>query len=88
MYLEDKSFVGFVSFLYGNNSNLCTFFSGGHESLSILFVLDEFDLFVHHKNQTLLYNLFDVSQSAQTPICVVGLSCRLVSVSSEYSLDL
>ncbi|KXJ27989.1 origin recognition complex subunit 4 [Exaiptasia diaphana] len=51
--------------------------SGGHESQSILFVLDEFDLFVHHKNQTLLYNLFDVSQSAQTPICVIGLTCRL-----------
>ncbi|EDO42930.1 predicted protein [Nematostella vectensis] len=49
----------------------------GHASQSILFILDEFDLFVHHKNQTLLYNLFDVSQSAQTPVCVVGLSCRL-----------
>ncbi|KAK3753290.1 hypothetical protein QZH41_015229, partial [Actinostola sp. cb2023] len=51
--------------------------SGDHESQSILFVLDEFDLFVHHKNQSLLYNLFDVSQSAQTPICVIGLTCRL-----------
>lgn len=44
----------------------------------MLFVLDEFDLFAHHKNQTLLYNLFDVSQSAQTPVAVVGLTCRLV----------
>lgn len=43
----------------------------------VLFLLDEFDLFVHHKNQTLLYNLFDVSQSAQAPIAVVGLTCRL-----------
>ena len=51
---------------------------GGLESLSILFILDEFDLFTNHKNQALLYNLFDVSQSAQTPICVVGLTCRLV----------
>uniref|UniRef100_A0A8C2XQM4 Origin recognition complex subunit 4 n=1 Tax=Cyclopterus lumpus TaxID=8103 RepID=A0A8C2XQM4_CYCLU len=42
-----------------------------------LFVLDEFDLFAHHKNQTLLYNLLDVSQSAQAPIAVVGLTCRL-----------
>ncbi|NXU39113.1 ORC4 protein, partial [Drymodes brunneopygia] len=42
----------------------------------ILFVLDEFDLFVHHKNQTLLYNLFDISQSAQTPVTVIGLTCR------------
>ncbi|XP_053119436.1 origin recognition complex subunit 4 isoform X2 [Hemicordylus capensis] len=46
-------------------------------SCPVLFILDEFDLFVHHKNQTLLYNLFDISQSAQTPIAVVGLTCRL-----------
>lgn len=46
-------------------------------SRPILFILDEFDLFTHHKNQTLLYNLFDISQSAQTPIAVFGLTCRL-----------
>ncbi|XP_022045000.2 origin recognition complex subunit 4 [Acanthochromis polyacanthus] len=46
-------------------------------SRPVLFVLDEFDLFAHHKNQTLLYNLFDVSQSAQTPVAVVGVTCRL-----------
>lgn len=41
-------------------------------SKSIIFVIEEFDLFCSHHNQTLLYNLFDVSQSAQTPICVLG----------------
>ncbi|KAG7259754.1 hypothetical protein CRUP_004329 [Coryphaenoides rupestris] len=46
-------------------------------SRPVVFVLDEFDLFAHHKNQTLLYNLLDVSQSAQTPVAVVGLTCRL-----------
>ncbi|XP_030064922.1 origin recognition complex subunit 4 isoform X2 [Microcaecilia unicolor] len=46
-------------------------------SCPVLFILDEFDLFAHHKNQTLLYNLFDISQSAQTPVVVIGLSCRL-----------
>ncbi|XP_067022286.1 origin recognition complex subunit 4-like [Acropora muricata] len=51
--------------------------SGGQESQSVLFILDEFDLFTNHRNQSLLYNLFDVSQSAQAPICVVGLTCRL-----------
>ncbi|XP_069717798.1 origin recognition complex subunit 4 isoform X2 [Phaenicophaeus curvirostris] len=45
-------------------------------SCPVLFVLDEFDLFVHHKNQALIYNLFDVSQSAQTPVTVIGLTCR------------
>lgn len=51
--------------------------SGDQSSKPILFLLDEFDLFAHHKNQTLLYNLFDVAQSAQAPICVVGITCRL-----------
>lgn len=57
-------------------------FSAGDRSSSrpVLFILDEFDLFAHHKNQTLLYNLFDVSQSAQAPIAVVGVTCRLVSL--------
>ena len=51
---------------------------GGEQSKSVVFVLDEFDLFAQHHNQTLLYNLFDVAQSAQAPICVVGLTTRLV----------
>lgn len=61
-------------------SSLLFVFTGGQESQSVLFILDEFDLFTNHKNQSLLYNLFDVSQSAQTPICVIGLTCRLVSL--------
>ncbi|XP_071535728.1 origin recognition complex subunit 4 isoform X3 [Panulirus ornatus] len=40
--------------------------SGSKEtSKPVIFILDEFDLFCHHRNQTLLYNLFDVAQSAQ-----------------------
>lgn len=50
--------------------------SGSKESKSILFVLDNFDLFCTHKNQTLLYNLFDIAQSKQSPICIIGMSCR------------
>ncbi|KAL6069984.1 hypothetical protein STEG23_001493, partial [Scotinomys teguina] len=46
-------------------------------SCPVIFILDEFHLFAHHKNQTLLYNLFDISQSAQTPVAVIGLTCRL-----------
>ncbi|XP_041487329.1 origin recognition complex subunit 4 isoform X2 [Microtus oregoni] len=46
-------------------------------SCPVIFILDEFDLFAHQKNQTLLYNLFDISQSAQTPVAVIGLTCRL-----------
>ncbi|GFO48373.1 origin recognition complex subunit 4 [Plakobranchus ocellatus] len=50
---------------------------GNQNSKPILFVLEEFDLFAQHKNQTLLYNLFDISQSAQAPVCVIGVTCRL-----------
>ncbi|KAK2577230.1 hypothetical protein KPH14_003376 [Odynerus spinipes] len=46
-------------------------------SKPVIFILDEFDLFCTHHNQTLLYNLFDVAQSAQAPICVLGITCRL-----------
>lgn len=46
-------------------------------SCPVIFILDEFDLFAHHKNQTLLYNLLDISQSAQTPVVIIGLTCRL-----------
>lgn len=42
-------------------------------SKSVVFIIDEFDLFCSHHNQTMLYNLFDISQSAQAPICIIGL---------------
>lgn len=45
-------------------------------SKSVIFILKEFDLFCVHGNQTLIYNLFDVAQSAQAPICVIGLTRR------------
>lgn len=51
--------------------------SGNKKSKSVIFILEEFDLFCAHHNQTLLYNLFDVSQSAQAPLCVLGTTCRL-----------
>ena len=47
------------------------------ESTPILFILDEFDLFAQHKNQTLLYNLFDIVQAGLTPMAVVGVTCRI-----------
>ncbi|XP_070655870.1 origin recognition complex subunit 4 isoform X3 [Bos indicus] len=54
-------------------------------SCPVIFILDEFDLFAHHKNQTLLYNLLDISQSAQTPVVIIGLTCRL-SLSEDRSV--
>ncbi|KAI9821217.1 MAG: hypothetical protein M1827_003951 [Pycnora praestabilis] len=44
---------------------------------SVLFVMDEFDLFASHPRQTLLYNLFDIAQSRKAPIAVLGLTSRI-----------
>lgn len=46
---------------------------------AVLIVLSEFDLFALHHNQLLLYNLFDCCQSPESRICIIGLTCRLVS---------
>jgi origin recognition complex subunit 4 len=43
---------------------------------SVIFILDEFDLFATHPRQTLLYNLFDIAQSRKAPIAVLGLTTR------------
>ncbi|EEB07307.1 origin recognition complex subunit Orc4 [Schizosaccharomyces japonicus yFS275] len=45
-------------------------------SSAVVFVLEEFDLFVQHPRQMLLYNLFDIAQSGTVPISVVGLTTR------------
>ncbi|KAK4629493.1 Origin recognition complex subunit 4 [Fulvia fulva] len=44
---------------------------------SVIFVLDEFELFATHPRQTLLYNLFDIAQSRKAPIAVLGLTTRI-----------
>ncbi|KAI4101503.1 MAG: hypothetical protein L6R37_004912 [Teloschistes peruensis] len=49
---------------------------------SVIFVIDEFDLFASHPRQTLLYNLFDVAQSRNAPIAVLGLTTRIDIVES------
>lgn len=47
------------------------------ETVSLVFILDEFDRFCATTKQTLLYNLFDVAQSSRAPIAVVGLTSRI-----------
>ncbi|KAL8668995.1 MAG: hypothetical protein Q9168_006401 [Polycauliona sp. 1 TL-2023] len=49
---------------------------------AVVFVIDEFDLFATHPRQTLLYNLFDVAQSRNAPIAVLGLTTRIDVVES------
>jgi origin recognition complex subunit 4 len=49
---------------------------------SVIFILDEFDLFTTHARQTLLYNLFDIAQARKAPIAVLGLTTRIDVVES------
>lgn len=44
---------------------------------SVIIVLDEFDLFVSHPRQTLLYNLFDIAQARKAPVAVIGLTTKV-----------
>ncbi|KAL3428372.1 origin recognition complex subunit [Phlyctema vagabunda] len=50
---------------------------GDQTAKSVIFILDEFDLFTTHPRQTLLYNLFDIAQAKKAPIAVLGLTSRV-----------
>ncbi|RWA12614.1 hypothetical protein EKO27_g2480 [Xylaria grammica] len=54
----------------------------GVTSKSVVFVIDEFELFATHARQTLLYNLFDIAQARKAPIAVLGLTTRIDVVES------
>ncbi|KAI1806636.1 origin recognition complex subunit 4 C-terminus-domain-containing protein [Daldinia bambusicola] len=54
----------------------------GVTSKSVVFIIDEFDLFATHARQTLLYNLFDIAQARKAPIAVLGLTTRVDVVES------
>ncbi|KAF2349323.1 Origin recognition complex subunit 4 C-terminal [Trinorchestia longiramus] len=76
---HDMLYYSVLSEINENLTFLLTCLKEGNRkgSKCVVFVLDEFDLFSYHRNQTLLYNLFDIAQSAQNPVCIVGLTCRL-----------
>ncbi|CAO3668600.1 unnamed protein product [Rhizopus stolonifer] len=74
---QDQQERSFVSFADSFDYLLSILKSGQKNSLPIVFILDEFDLFAQHPKQTLLYNLFDAAQSARNPMAVIGLTCRL-----------
>ncbi|KFY24023.1 hypothetical protein V493_05492 [Pseudogymnoascus sp. VKM F-4281 (FW-2241)] len=48
-----------------------------HMAKSVVFILDEFDLFASHPRQTLLYNLFDIAQARKAPIAVLGVTTKI-----------
>ncbi|KAK2038199.1 hypothetical protein LZ31DRAFT_579688 [Colletotrichum somersetense] len=49
----------------------------GVTSQSVVFAIDEFDMFAAHPRQTLLYNLFDIAQARKAPIAVLGCTTRM-----------
>ena len=49
----------------------------GVTSRSVIFIIDEFDMFATHARQTLLYNLFDIAQARKAPIAVLGCTTRI-----------
>ncbi|RVD88191.1 uncharacterized protein DFL_002386 [Arthrobotrys flagrans] len=46
-------------------------------SISVIFLLSEFEQFAAHPRQTLLYNLFDIAQARKAPIAVVGMTSKI-----------
>lgn len=77
----DRVFGGFAQHLEFLLASLRSDVTG-RNSKPIVFVLEEFGLFCNHKNQTLLYNLFDVAQSRAAPIIVIGISSSLDVIES------
>ena len=63
-----------------NLKNSCA----GPEKIPLVFVLDEFDAFLQHKNQTLLYNLLDTMNNFEASICIIGLTSRMVVYFDEH----
>lgn len=76
---RETSNMAFSSFATSLAALLSLLKSGSkaERTIPIVIILDEFDLFAQHLKQTLLYNLFDVCQSNQAPLCVLGLTCRV-----------
>ncbi|CAO3591108.1 unnamed protein product [Absidia cylindrospora] len=67
----------FTTFAESFEYTLSLLKQGDKTRLPIVFILEEFNLLAQHPKQTLLYNLFDATQSAQNPMAVVGLTCRI-----------
>lgn len=51
--------------------------NGAATSVSVLFLLSEFEMFAGFPRQTLLYNLFDIAQARKAPIAVIGMTTRI-----------
>lgn len=75
--LEDKVDGKVFNSFSENLLFLLTCLKAGQDRQRLIFIIENFELFCAHHNQALLYNLFDVAQSAQTPVCILGITSRL-----------
>jgi origin recognition complex subunit 4 len=72
--INDKVFGSFAdSFEFLIRS----FRSGGKQSKPLVFIMDEFDLFTKNKMQLLLYTLLNTIQISTSPMCLIGITCRI-----------
>ena len=72
--INDKVFGSFAdSFEFLIRS----FRSGGQHSKPLIFIMDEFDLFTKNKTQLLLYTLLNTIQISTSPMCLIGVTCRI-----------
>lgn len=51
--------------------------AGNAMSKPLLFIMEEFDLFTKNKTQLLLYTILNTIQTSSTPMCLVGVTCRI-----------
>ncbi|EGV64759.1 hypothetical protein CANTEDRAFT_120716 [Yamadazyma tenuis ATCC 10573] len=49
------------------------------DTMSIIFVIDDLETFTSGNKQILLYNLFELTQSSRTPICIIGTSTKFTT---------
>ena len=56
---------------------LRSFRTGDKQSKPLIFIMEEFDLFTKNKSQLLLYTILNTIQSSSSPMCLIGLSCRI-----------
>lgn len=67
-------------------ANILSVLNSEHEGdvtkMPLIFVIDEFEKFTTSTRQTLLYNLLDLSQNSDTPICVIGITTKMTTKES------
>lgn len=64
-------------------SNILNFLDTSEETdeqnIPIIFVIDNLEAFTSGNKQILLYNLFELSQTSKSPICIVGTSTKFTT---------